>query len=79
MDGFAGVVDVGAGTAFTGGRRENSDGDGAMKERYWSKTCTHQPGECKNDRSYLIDEVGTHLFNQLPSTITSNRRSQLLQ
>lgn len=23
---------------LTGGRRENNDGEGAMKERYWSKT-----------------------------------------
>lgn len=42
-DGFAGAAVVGAGVAFTGGRRENSDGEGAMKERYWSKTWSHQP------------------------------------
>ena len=23
-----------------GGRRENNDGEGEMKERYWSTTCT---------------------------------------
>lgn len=37
-DGVGGAVEVMEGAGGGGGRREKSDGDGAMKERYWSTT-----------------------------------------
>ena len=33
-----GVADVEAEAASTGGRSENKEGDGAMKDSYWSRT-----------------------------------------
>lgn len=59
---------VGAGGAEDGGVSENNDGDGEMKERYWSITCA-----TKCSIIMIIGAGGnTHLLNEFPGVITRN-------
>ena len=69
--GAPGVV---TGALCGGGRSENSEDDGAMKDRYWSRTYTKLCDLC----TYPYPDI-THLLYQVASAITRNCGSKLLQ
>ena len=57
---------------WDGGRRENNDGDGAMKERYWSRTC-----RCEPQMWLLLRTQSTHLLHKFTAPIPCDRGSEL--
>ena len=71
--GDEGVVDVGGG----GVRRENSEGEGEINDKYWSNTC-------KMTRTYVRCEqtqfaVITYLSYSVTTSVPCDRSCQLLQ
>lgn len=69
-----GWLDMGDVATGGGGRREYSDADGAMKERYWSTTYDHRRVSVRFQKSSLVD-----LFYELVCPILRDRPSKLFQ
>lgn len=63
------------GAGGVGGSRENNDGEGHMKDRYWSMTCEITV----SIHPTIGNTTPQHLFNLIPSTRTRDFSGQLLQ